>query len=356
MMHDVAEDLAGPDRQHIPLVRRTAVRAHRPGRVAQRTAVAAALDPQLADGRAVPEECGIGGDHRPHSRAEGRARRQVVGPRDWLACRRAELQDPEVHRRDGLIADVPGTAGRDEPALAKRRPLRAGHIHEASADRQLLAVPHIPVINLIAVGRDDRGVPGVIEYLGHLAKGITGVADAVQPWHRPDLDHRRRRDQPAVHRLGGRRGYGIDRVGVPDRFHPVPDHRQVHRVTRLAWAALTSHSGPFGHCADHGCGSVLRRPRVRRVCVRTCRRAALIDDPALPFAKLSKPRPTASKPPGGFRLRGKAPAATAALDAEWVTGQDNALAGSGRADLRQLDSPQDCRSRTRRSDKLSYRV
>ena len=43
---------------------------------------------------------------------------------------RAELEDPEIHLRDYLVAHAPGVAGGEEPALTQAGVLRAGDVGE----------------------------------------------------------------------------------------------------------------------------------------------------------------------------------------------------------------------------------
>ena len=214
----------------------------------QRAAPAAALDPQLVPGGAVPEERGVRGDHRA----------QHLPGAFW--CCRLELQHPEPHRRDGLVAGVPGTPGGDEPAFAERGLLRPGHPLQAGADRELLAGAQVPVVLLLAVGGHYRGEPGVVEHGGHQAQRVTGVTASVrhrpQPAHGPDLDHRGRGDQLAVHRGGGRPGVGVDRVDVAHGLGPVPDHGQVHRVGGRSRRALPGRGDPLGGLPDRGRGVV----------------------------------------------------------------------------------------------------
>jgi hypothetical protein len=226
-MDHVAVDLAGASRDGVPglAARRPlghpAAGAHRPRRVAQRPALPAPLDPQFPGRGPGPEERGVRRYLRPHHRGcSGR-------DRPFL---RAELEDPEVHGRHRLIPRVPGGAGGHEPALTERGPLGAGDVNQAGPHPHLLTVPQVAVVDLVAVGSDDRGVPGLVERQGHRAERVVVSAAAPQPRHRPDLNHGRRSHQRPVDGGGRESRVGVHRAAVADRLDPVADHREVHRV------------------------------------------------------------------------------------------------------------------------------
>ena len=70
VVHQEGEDRAAAGRHDVPPVEGVALRTARPGRVPQRAARVALLDPQLARGCALPEELGVlvahrAGDQRP---------------------------------------------------------------------------------------------------------------------------------------------------------------------------------------------------------------------------------------------------------------------------------------------------
>ena len=216
----------------------------------ERPAVPAALDAQLTDGSTGPEERRVRRDHRPHHGTEVRRGRFGRRRRDPLPAR-AELQDPEVHGGDRLVAAIPSVPGGEEPAFAERGLLRPDHVGQGDPDFELLSVPQIAVVDLVAVGGDDRGIASLVQRVHHLAGRVAaGTGHRALAVHGPDLDHRRGRDQLTVHRGGSVLRVGIDRVVVADRFDPVLDDRQVHRVAGLAAAALAGGGYPFSRCAD----------------------------------------------------------------------------------------------------------
>ncbi len=212
---------------------------------------------ELRRGRVRPGRVGRSGP-RPGRVGRGRIGRRRIGrgQRGRGQFGRAELEQAEHHRRDRLGAHVPGAPGGDEPAFAERGPLRPGHPFQAGAHRELLAGAQVPVVLLLAVGGDDRGETGLVEYRRHQVQRIAGLAARavrrVQAAHGPDLCHRRRRDEAAVRRLGRELRVGVDRAGVADRLSPVADHRQVHRVAGQAGAALAGGGDPRGGRPDRG--------------------------------------------------------------------------------------------------------
>ena len=85
------------------------------------------------------------------------------------------------------------------PSAVRFGPADVGQL---GAQAQQLAVPQVAVIGLRAVGRHDRGEPGLVQDRHHLPERIGAAVGGrrLQPWHGPDLHHRRRCDQLAVHR------------------------------------------------------------------------------------------------------------------------------------------------------------
>ena len=145
-----------------------------------------------------------------------------------------ELEHAEVHGGHRLAGRGPRAPGGHEPALAERGALGAGDIKQPGGDGQLLAEPDRPQVDLIAVGRDDRGVPCLVEQRGHRPERVVvaRASRAVPAWSRPGSSR--------AARCPGHswpRGLG---PGVAERLQPVADHRQVDRVAggpRLAVAA-----------------------------------------------------------------------------------------------------------------------
>src|SRR5262249_10010336 len=161
-------------------------------------------------------------------------------------------KDAEVHGGDRLAGGEPGAAGGDEPALAEGGALGAGHVEQAGAGGQVLAELEGAEVLLVAVGRDHRGVPGLVQDPGHLPQRVVAGPRAVQAGHRPDLDH-------------GRRGRVLvaGSAGV-DRLEPVADHRQVDRVAGGAGTGLPGRGQAGGGLPDGGFGThrgALGRPR-----------------------------------------------------------------------------------------------
>ena len=231
--------------------------------MAQRAARPAALDAQLADGSALPEELRVRRVRRPHDKSGGF--RGVVPPGKRIQVR-AELQHPPVHRRHRLVAGVPDVPGRNEPALAEGRPLGAGHVGQLGSQREQLAVPQIAVVGLIAVRGHHGGEPGRVERGHHLAQRVGSAVTrrGLQPRHGPDLDHCRRRDQSAVRGSGRVTGVGVQRAGVADRVSPVADRRHVHRIPRQPRGALALGSDRASGCPYRLADRVL--PRVPPLC------------------------------------------------------------------------------------------
>ena len=264
VMDHVAVDLAGTGRDRVPALaaRRPlghpAAGAHRPRRVAQRPALPAPLDPQFPGRGPGPEERGVRRHLRPHDQGRG-------GGRPGL---RAELEDPEVHGRHRLIPRVPGGTRGHEPALTQRGPLGAGDVEQAGPHADLLTMPQVAVVDLVAVGGHDGGVAGLIERQRHRAERVViAAAAAVQARHRPDLDHGGRGHEGPVPGGGRGRRVGVHRAGVADGLDPVADHRQVHRVAAGAGAALARGGDPPGAAADRV------RLDVRRLGIRRAGRA-----------------------------------------------------------------------------------
>src|ERR1700722_4332191 len=120
--------------------------------MAQRAAVLAALDPQFTLRRPVPEKGCVRRDHRPHYRAGAGTGCRRHRPLPLFAGRgRPELEYPEIHRGDRLAGAVPGVPGGEEPAFAECGAFGSGQVGEADPERELLAVPQIAVVDLIAV-------------------------------------------------------------------------------------------------------------------------------------------------------------------------------------------------------------
>ena len=83
-----------------------------------------------------------------------------------------ELHDAPHHFGDVLVADLPGDLLRDEEALAQRRPLRAHDVGQLGRDADLLAGAQVPVVGLLAVGRDDADIACVVEQFEDLGQRI----------------------------------------------------------------------------------------------------------------------------------------------------------------------------------------
>ena len=94
---------------------------------------------------------------------------------------RAELEDPEIHLRDYLVAHAPGVAGGEEPALTQAGVLRAGDVGEFAAERDLLAHPGVAVVDGVAVGGHHRRVAGGVEQFGHPAERVLGARVPCRP-------------------------------------------------------------------------------------------------------------------------------------------------------------------------------
>ena len=180
---------------------------------------------------------GMGGGQPPHAQGGSGGDRSPRGSR--------VLEHPEVHGGHRLAGRGPRAPGGHEPALAERGALGAGDVHQAGGDGQLLAELDGPEVDLIAVGRDHRPVPGLVEQGRHRAERVVAAARPVQSRHRPDLDHRGRRRVLAP--LVGR--------GAADRFQPVPDHRQVDRVAGKPRRAVAGGDDPVRGGADRLGGS-----------------------------------------------------------------------------------------------------
>ena len=178
---------------------------------------------------AVPKEFGVARRRRAHHRVRveivGYGRRcplvSIGGP---------ELHDAPHHLGDILVTDLPADPLGDEEALSECGLLGADHIGQLGDDADVLARPQIPVVGLLAVGRDHADIPGVVEQAEDLGERVVGRTLAAEAYHRPDLDHRGRRDDA---RMAGGLGRGlvdVDRVLVTHRVEPVVDHRLVHRM------------------------------------------------------------------------------------------------------------------------------
>src|SRR5690606_11413470 len=121
---------------------------------------------------------------------------------------------------------------------------------EGGFDRHLLAVTQVAVVDLVAVGGDHRGVPGVVEDLRHPAERVVLLALGAEAAHRPYLRHRGRGHETAV-TGGDRRGLvGVDRIVVADRLEPVADHRHVHRITAGSRRGRAVAADPLGRLQD----------------------------------------------------------------------------------------------------------
>src|SRR5580704_3131446 len=242
MVYDVAIDLAGAGRDHVPPAHSAAGGTAGPRRMPQRTAALAALDAQLPGRGPCPEERGVRRDQRAHGAGVffGAGGANSAGWAGWSGLRRAELQDAEVHRGYRLAGGEPGATGGHEPAFAQRGAFGAGDVQEPGPDGELLAELEVAVVGLIAVGRDHGGVPGLVEDLDHLTQRVVVRADPVQAGHRPDLDHGRR----------GQVWAGAIHARQGERLGPGADHRQVDRVARGARAALAGGRDPGGGGPD----------------------------------------------------------------------------------------------------------
>ena len=193
------------------------------------------LDPQFVRLDAVPEELGVARGGRPHHGVGV----QIVGHRRLIGIARPELHDAPVHFGDILVTDLPDDVLVDEIAFAQRGLLRPDHVGELGADADLFAGAQVPVVGLLAVGRDDADIAGLVEQFDDPGQRVVVGANPAQPQHRPDLDHRRRRDDAGMAGGPGRGLVDVDRVAVADGLHPVVDHRLVHRIAadpRLAAA------------------------------------------------------------------------------------------------------------------------
>src|SRR5262245_20092229 len=160
---DEGEDAAAPaGALRVPL-ERVAVRARRPGRMAELAAALAALDEELAALDAFPEEGVVVRARRPRNPAPARRRlrgglRRVGRGGDGP---RLELEDAEAHARHLLAVLVAvGHHLVDEAARAERRLLLLGDGLDARRDGDAIAGPQIAAVLLAAVRRDDRGVAG----------------------------------------------------------------------------------------------------------------------------------------------------------------------------------------------------
>ncbi len=143
-----------------------------------------------------------------------------------------ELEDPEPHRRDELALVGPVLdARRDEVADTEAGRLLVGDRLDDRRRRQVIAEMEIPVVLLLAVGRDHRREPGVVEQCHELVACVPAArGTGAHAAHDPGLEHHRRRHDLAVHRLLRSLWLRIDGVLVADGLDPVADHRLVHRV------------------------------------------------------------------------------------------------------------------------------
>ena len=208
---------------------------HRGHRRVLQAAVGRCLDAQFVRLDAVPEELGVPRGGRPHHGVGV----QIVGHRRLIGIARPELHDAPVHFGDILVADLPDDVLVDEIAFAQRGLLRPDHVGQFGADADLFAGAQVAVVGLLAVGRDDADIACLVEQFDDARQRVVVGANSAQPQHRPDLDHRRRRDDAGMAGGPGRGLVDVDRVAVADGLHPVVDHRLVHRIAadpRLAAA------------------------------------------------------------------------------------------------------------------------
>ena len=85
-------------------------------------------------------------------------------------------------------------------------------VGQLGRDADLLAGPQVPVVGLLAVGRDDADIACVVEQSEDLAQRVVVGPDAAEAHHRPHLDHRRRGDDAwmarRLRRVARRRRWG----------------------------------------------------------------------------------------------------------------------------------------------------
>ena len=177
-------------------------------------------------GGALPEERGVW--LTTGREAPGRRRRP------WPAARPAGRN---FSTRNSIVATGSSPAyqvlrvvtNQPSPSAVRFGP---GHVAQAGPHAQLLAVPQVAVVRLLAVGRDDRGVPGLVEHGDIRPQRIVGRprrAGAARASSRPGSS-RAVRPAPPCTDAAASSGVGVDRVRVADGLDPVADHRQVHRV------------------------------------------------------------------------------------------------------------------------------
>ena len=212
-------------------------------------AVGALLDAQLVCVHAVPEELGVPRRRRAHHRVSVEVIRNGCSSR-LIGIGGPELHDAPHHLGDILVTDLPADPLGDEEALTECGLLGADDIGQLGGDADLLARPQVPVIGLLAVGRDHADIPCVVEQPEDLGEWVVGRTLTAEACHRPDLDHRGRGNDARMAGGFGRGLVDVDRVLVTHRVEPVVDHRLVHRMPTGPRLALSLGLDLLGRLLD----------------------------------------------------------------------------------------------------------